>query len=410
MAASLNLHKLFYTDDGYLHKLRVTVSDQTVLSAAREEIRRTLRTAFANWEQHVRQTELFDSVVAKSDVSLRLPAPKFRIQGSFAYHTANDCQQTPPQQIDQDDGVFLPIGFITTGGGTRPSIASKAYFTIVESALKPLCARMGWTLNPQKPKDTCVRVEINDRLHIDLPLYAVQDDVFEELVEAHASRLMKAADSSAVQVKDAARLTEDVYFALDENEIALAHRRQGWIGSDPRKLEIWFEDAVKLYGPQVRRVCRAFKGLRDAHWSGCELGSICLMAAVVTAFGKVGSLDRNRDDLALLAIGRELVSVLAGPIENPAFPGESDKNLCNGWSTEFRAEVRQAFADASDKLERAIYETIHKGVAIRLAKEGFGDRVPNDESLISLVGVAEVIRQIEPRPQPKPLVPRTKSG
>lgn len=407
MGATLNLHRLFSTDDGYLKELRVADRDREVLSSAREEIRGALRVAFREWKKYVTRAELFEQMLEKASIDPDLPAPKFRIQGSFAYHTVNDCQQTPPQQVDQDDGMFLPIGFISNGGGTRPQIASKAYFKIVEDALKPLCASRGWTLNPGGQKDTCVRVGINSRLHIDLPLYAVEDEAFKQLMETRAASLHK---SIAAMDAASADFSEEVYFYLADSEIALAHRKDGWIGSDPRKLEQWFVTSVTVYGTIVRRVCRAFKGLRDAHWADSDLGSICLMAATVTAFGRVGRLETNRDDLAILTVGRKMVEVLAGPIENPAFPGQPELHLCNGWEPGFRDEVRGVFSEALDKLERAIFHTLHRGIAVKLAREAFGDRVPADENLVALVGVAAVIRQVVPAPQPKPMVPRTTSG
>ena len=260
--------------------------------------------------------------------------------------------------------------------------------------------------------NSCVRVGISPRLHIDLPLYAVKDETFEQLTEASA-RMLAKADSLAGDVgqrRDPGELSEDVYLALDESEIVLAHRSDGWIGSDPRKLELWFTSAVKQYGSVVRRLSRAFKGLRDAHWSECQLGSICIMAAAVQALARVPSFEANRDDLALLSVGREMVRIFGGPVENPAFPGDAEKCLCKDWSGDFRTEVQRVFSEACDNLERAIFDTLHKGVAIRLARTAFGGRVPNDESLISLVGVAAVVRQVQPTPQPKPMVPRTTSG
>jgi hypothetical protein len=411
MAASLNLHRLFHTDAGYLNRLRVRDEDRTTLSTAREQIRKALREAFADWNPAVHGADLFEDSLIKSAAPPELPAPKFRIQGSFAYHTANDCQQSPSQQIDQDDGVFLPISFITTGGLTRPIIASKAYFKFVEEALAPLSRRMGWKVNPgSRPKNTCVRIEIDDRLHIDLPLYAVQEDVFRELVETAAVNVAKSLGHDSADASDSLQFSEQVYRALQDNEISLAHRKDGWIGSDPRKLEDWFNEAVEIYGQALRRVCRAYKGLRDAHWAESDLGSICLMAAVVSAVENLGGLDQRRDDLSILSVGRELDRILASPIENPAFPGEADKYLCKGWQPEFRAEVRRVIRDACDNLDRAIHDTIHKDIAVSRARDAFGDRVPDDTSLISFVGIAEVIRQIEPTPVARQMAPRTKSG
>jgi len=146
MTTKLNLHKLMNRETGYLNELRVTQDDRGSLATARELIRGTLREAFRNWEIYVTETQLRDSQVVTASVRPKIPAPKFRIQGSFAYHTANDCQIPPRQQIDQDDGVFLPLSFVTVNGRARPTIASNAYFNLVEAALKPLCDQKGWLL------------------------------------------------------------------------------------------------------------------------------------------------------------------------------------------------------------------------------------------------------------------------
>ena len=409
MAATLNMHKVFSGGEGYLDDLKVNELEVETLRAARGEIRETLKGAFRDWEAHVRRTELFEGWLVKSADAMSLPAPKFRIQGSFAYATVNDCQINPPQQIDQDDGLFLPIGFLTTSGTTRPTIASKAYFSLVEKALAPLCEKQGWRLNPDKVRDTCVRVEVSPRLHIDLPLYAIRDDSFNRLVEtaAAAMSLNKSyAADAAIQVE----LADDIYRGLTASEIMLAHRSLGWLGSDPRKLEDWFKNAIQVYGDQVRRVSRAFKGLRDARRELSGLSSICLMAAVVTAYERLGNLDHNRDDLALMHVAREMADILQHPVENPVFPGDDDKCLCGGWTPEFRASVCAAFMDAADQMDEAIHGTLNRNVALSRAQAVFGPRVPVDIDLISTVGLSQVIRQEPPAPQPRPMPPRTKSG
>ncbi|WP_421934401.1 CBASS cGAMP synthase [Phenylobacterium sp.] len=408
MAATLNLHKLFAGRDGYLDNLRVEMSEAIVLQKAREEIRQTLRDAFRDWESYVRRTEMFDSLVLKAATNVQLAAPKFRIQGSFAYHTANDCQQTPPQQIDQDDGVFLPMSFLTNGGTTKPGIASRAYFSLVEQALAPLCQARGWSLNPGGEKNTCVRVEINPRLHIDLPLYAIRDEAFNSLVESALASMQKSFDAMDAAV--GTELRDEIYYGLEAAEILVAHRTKGWLESDPRKLEDWFRNAINLYGDQVRRVSRAYKGLRDAKWTEGGPSSICLMAGVVGAYERLNDQDPNRDDLALMYVAREMAQIFQDPVENPALPGISDKCLCAEWTPEFRALVCKTFSDVADQLEAAIHDTLNRQIALNRAKVAFGPRIPDDFELISTLGAVQVIRQTPPEPQPRPMPPRTKSG
>lgn len=404
MATKLNLHKLIGVDAGYLHSIRVEREDRDELAEAREEIRTALRDAFRNWEQFVTRAELRDSAFEGTGYIPNLPAPKFRIQGSFAYHTANDCQNPPNQQIDQDDGVFLPLSFVMVKGFARPTIASTAYFQLVERALAPLCEEKGWILNPNEMKNSCVRIEIGPRLHIDLPLYAIRDDAFDRLVSFASDHSLQ----KSIQLRDSRELDEQIYRDLQHAEIILAHRRYGWIESDPRRLETWFDTARELYGP-VRELSRCFKGVRDAKFDE-GLSSICLMASVVRAVATLGGVDDKRLDLAMVAVAREMARQVNTPVENPVFPGDRSKYLCLGWTDEYRNKVKRLFEETADELETAIDGTFHKAIALGHARNALGNRVPMDETLVVMSGAAEAVRSIAPERQPEPMVPRTKSG
>lgn len=404
MATKLNLNRLMGTDQGYLKALRIRDEDRKALALAREVIRATLRGAFRDWERFVSRREMFDAAVISVNAQPRVPVPKFRIQGSFAYFTVNDCQDPPRQQIDQDDGVFLPLSFVTVGGRTRPTIASQAYFLLVERALGPLCSERGWRLNPGEPKNSCVRVELNDRLHIDLPLYAIKDDAFDQLVEFAAhSQLAKS-----IELRDSEELDEAIYRQLRDAELILAHRRAGWIESDPRKLEQWFEAAVSLH-PIVRDLSRAFKAMRDAKFDQ-GLSSICIMACVVNAVMNLPKLDSGRLDLAIVEVAQKIHQQLAQPVENPVFLGQDDKCLCKDWDADYRNAVRNLFLSAATLMSEAIDGTFHKGVAISKATTAFGARIPQDEDLVTIMTAVEVVRATPAQPQPRPMAPRTKSG
>jgi hypothetical protein len=308
--------------------------------------------------------------------------------------------------------MFLPVSFIASNGNTRPRITAKGYFKLVEAALKPVCEREHWILNPAPLKGSCVRIGLSQRLHLDIPLFAVSDETFENLresvIKAFMTRDSVAMDAASNREVD--ELPEDVYKALQDNDIVLAHRNDGWVGSDPRRLEDWFNSAIDTYGDVIRRLSRIFKGWRDAHWAECDLSSICIMAAVVRAVSNLHPFEDNRDDLCLLAVGREMVKIFASSIENPAFPGDPDKSLCKGWKAEFRVEVQKTLLETCVNLEKALYETMHKGLALRSARAAFGDRLPDDEGMISFAGAAAFVRIVEPIQQPKPMVPRTTSG
>ena len=337
----LNLNRLMGPEQGFLHAIRVNDRDHLTLSSAREKIRDRLRYAFRNWNEFVTQSEL-RGVLLKDAAEVEMPIPKFRIQGSFAYHTANDCQNPPAQQIDQDDGVFLPLTFITLNGAARPTIASSAYFKIVELSLVTLCRAEGWQLNPKR-KDSCVRVEINSRLHIDLPLYAIRDEAFHRLVEVAAA----ASLAKSTQMRDSRELDEQIYRELADAEIILAHRADGWIESDPRRLERWFKNAVDIWGPIVRELSRCFKGLRDAKFDD-GLSSICIMASVVRAVENLGGVDGRRLDIALVDVAREMADKaslclrhLLGAcraIQNPSEPAKKAVHG-GGWRIDLRTKI-----------------------------------------------------------------------
>lgn len=404
MVERLNLHELLGSSKGYLRAINVPDDDAETLRQAREEIRHAIRGAFANPEIYIRKNDLFINNAAIPTRDLELKKPKFRLQGSFKYETANDCQINPPQEIDQDDGMFLPVGFFRSKAGVTPLIASDSYFALVERAIEPLAQKRGWTINYEK--DTCIRVHISNRLHLDIPLYVIEDGAFETLVNDEVRKRFQDEAS----VKQELELADTIYRNIAEDQILLAHRTEKWIESDPRKIEIWFENSVSTFGTILRRLSRIFKGMRDANNMDDQIGSICIMAAIVDAAKTVKPYSPNREDLAIRDYATELSRLFGNYIYNPAFPGDSEKRLCKRWDDETRHNIQELFKNAGQILNSAICGTSDRQEALKLTQSVFGHRVPNDISLIKLVGQAETIRQQEPAPQPKPLVPRTRSG
>lgn len=405
MSANMNLHKVFSPAEGYLANLRVRQKDANILRAAREEARQVIREAFTAWPQYVKAAELFEVQSLQKDAAgSGAPKPKFRMQGSWKYDTVNDCQQVPPQQVDMDDGIFLPVSFLTTHGHARPNIVSKAYFEIIEKALEPLCKRKGWILVRTKP--SCVRILIGERLHLDFALYAIKDEEYGRLVKARGEHLRKAATPFADE-----DLFDEVYTGI-QSDIMLAHREKGWMVSDPRKLELWVQEAVDHFGQQVRRLTRDFKGMRDARWRLEGPGSICIMAALVQALQEIEDQDDDRDDLALAATARRMAVILKSPVKNPALPpGSSEETyLCAGWNPKFRQDVCDMFNRAADALEEAIHHTYDRTVALEKVAAVFGERIPTDPALVVKMSPPEYIRRKEPEIQPAPVPLRTKSG
>jgi hypothetical protein len=406
MPAKLNAHRVFHGTDDYpafLQALRVDAGQEELLRNARDQIRSTLRNELPNWEPLIKGRGLINRKYTALAMALPPPQlrPRFRMQGSYVYHTLNEPAHKPPQEIDFDDGMYLPTSFIENGD-VEPLLAANGYFTIVEKTLEPLCQRNRWELRTHKP--TCVRIEITPDAHIDLPLYAIPDQEFGTLANFATADLRKSAHGAS--------LTEDevfkdyVYRRLRQDRIMLA-RRDGWIASDPRKIEDWFNKAVSDHGDVLRRVCRYLKGWRDHQWAHPRLSSLAIMAVVVAAFEELaGELPGNRDDVALLLITERLPALLAQRIQNPVIPEQA---LNGEWKPAETTDIVVKVRNLHDSLCRALGSS-EINSALHLLRAEFGGRLPNSPRLISTETEEHRILTYAPAIVSAPSVTRTKSG
>jgi len=383
---AINAHRAFFregAEDTYLAALDIDEPDRIAMRAARDAIREALRGGFRNWQDYIGRQQFLERHALESltfaDASpLR---PKFRMQGSWSYHTLNRTTHEPPQEIDLDDGVFLPVSFLSQNGQTHPAVVSDAYFAAVEAMVAPLCKERGWLLAPPKP--SCVRIELRHGAHIDLALYAIPDEDFVVLVE-------KAQESLSLsdRMDEHAFFRDTVYPRLPSDHIMLAHREEGWKPSDPRKLEGWFEAAIAKHGYQLRRLCRYLKAWRDHHWEQCRLSSITLMACAVSTYDQLGaSLDGTRDDKALLTVAEQLAMQLGQRIANPVVPGQY---LDEGWARDQRDEFVSKVNDLISELRFVLNETSAQEASARLCAL-FGDYLPDNAELLVVEGSASIL-------------------
>ncbi|WP_157134799.1 CBASS cGAMP synthase [Sphingomonas sp. PAMC 26605] len=384
---AINAHRAFYregADDTYLSALNIDEEDRLALRAVRDEIRETLRQGFRDWEDYLGGQEMFEhAALAKVEFAAAPPPlrPKFKMQGSWSYDTLNRTTHEPPQEIDLDDGVFLPVSFLSQNGEAHPAVISGAYFAAVEAMLAPICEKRGWTLSDPKP--SCVRVEVRDGAHVDLALYAIPDDDFAVLIEK-----AEASVAFAGALDEQIAFTRDVYPRLPSDHIMLAHRDEGWKPSDPRKLEEWFKAAIALHGYQLRRVCRYLKAWRDHHWGVCRLSSITLMACTVAAFDQLGStIDQTRDDKALLMAAEQLAMRLNHRVYNPVVAGQF---LDDGWSTEMRREFITEAQELAAGLRVVLNGTRAADASAKLC-ELFGDYLPDDADLLVVESAPSIL-------------------
>ncbi|MDF1600926.1 CBASS cGAMP synthase [Mesorhizobium sp. YIM 152430] len=372
-----NVSKLLYTTvDPETYLVNLTPRDR-FLREAKKTIRDHLRKAFA----------------AGSEQAFgRMVRPRFFTQGSFAYKTLNDPAWPPHQQMDLDDGCYLPLSFVQ---GTRPSQAATMFFEFVDTALKDMAEEMGWD-HVEKP--TCSRLVISSDAHIDVPLYAIPDAQF-QLLEVH----------DALSTRTAIKKSLDDWSDLPSDAVLLAHRDEDWVESDPRLIHRWFTDAVRLYGERLRRDARFIKGWRD-HFEldQYRVTSILLMACIWQAYEEIRGLYLpEREDERLLAVAERLSGYLRTAVPNPACKSE-DLNRIAGHHREMVARKMEKLAS---QLEEIVKRCDNEAEAVAQMRAAFGLRVPNRPDLVSIPAtLAGKITAQSKKAVPAPEVGRSVSG
>lgn len=370
--------KLLHTttdSDTFLENL---FADTSLLREAKQKIRAHLRKEFGK---------------AGRDRFGQEVRPRFFTQGSSSYRTLNNPAWPPGQQKDLDDGCYLPLSFVR---GERPSRAAKLFFEFVDAALQDLADAEGWTL---VTKPTCVRLEIADDAHVDVPLYAIPDREF-LLLEDRASLQAR---------KTAAKVSPDDWGALPSDAVLLAHREDDWVESDPRKIHKWFVDAVDLYGERLRRDCRYLKAWRDYHrLDDLHLSSILLMACTWTAYEAVRlPFLPDREDKRLLSVVERLPALLRCDMSNPASKNE---NL-NRMSPKERETAAIKAEELRDRLKEVVDTCSEKRRAVDLMRLALGERVPDRPDQVSLPVAAQASISTHPKKiVAAPVVGRSRSG
>ena len=130
----------------------------------------------------------------------------------------------------------------------RPLFASAGLFALVRRSLTNLVVNEGWEFG--KRKSTCLRIILSAHYaHIDLPLFAVEEEAFSSVQKTLEARLgdnyrMTANLNEALQ-----NFARDQ--RLTDSQILLAHRDEDWISSDPKIIHDWFENKVATHGPAL---------------------------------------------------------------------------------------------------------------------------------------------------------------
>ncbi len=238
--------------------------------------------------------------------------PRFMPQGSVVYQTQNMPEYPPDQQLDYDDGCYLPFSYHESEN--HPKVAANDFFAMVDESLDRLVKTQGWKrVDTSKP--TCSRIVLTNEIHIDIPLYSVPDKEFNTIVEAQL-KIAKSFTEANDMHRDgeAAPKRQLTWNDLPTQSVLLAHRKNGWIVSDPRKLNKYFVEKLNLY-PTARRVSRYLKAWRDHQWpKGGGPSSIYLMTIVDVALREVPKIS---DSHALLQTLRKLKEIIEPDLRNP---------------------------------------------------------------------------------------------
>lgn len=384
----LNVHRLFFhtsSGDAFHDLLLPTDAQKQHLTQAKNKIRDQLRGAI----------EQASTTLLGQDKKV---TPRFRTQGSWSYELCNQPAHTPPQEMDWDLGVYLPT---SVWEDSKPRIAARAYYELLETSLRSLCTREGWAMTP---KETCIRVHIGQSCHIDVPPYAAPDNQF--------AAIQERALAKALALKEEASFREAVTFGEipgaewdDLKEIVLATRSGKWEKSDPGVVSQWFRERVALFGEQIRRICRYLKAWRDFQWEEGGPSSVCLMICACQPFQKTP----GRDDLALLEVLRELADKLAGEVREELINPEEDFNK------RLSAEERK---DASGKA-RALYRALNAALeanrwekvdVLSVLQAQFGSRFPTNPDWVTDSTPQDVVRAAPAIIVAQPEVRRSKSG
>jgi len=403
---------LYSTNSGAEHFIRnisISENERQRLTTIRDQVRVAIRETFKELRGRDFNSDGFAHLRAKGfsisdfDYVSKL-TPRFWTQGSFAYQTLNSPAKTPPQQIDIDDGVYFPMQFVEQ----EPRAAKTLLFDLVDGVLQELADKRGWTLDKSKP--TCSRLDIDESVHMDVPIYAIPKERSEHLEEARA--IMKTAGMEAI-LDHAAQES----FQLDPTEVYLAMRNEEhWKQSDPKKVKDWFEDECALHPKRLRRICRCLKAWRDHAWDKGGPSSICLMVAAAETFNnelhRLAPVDGEvfkTDCQALLAVARALPNQLAGQIENPAEPGEV--MFPRGQSDEEMAEIKEKAMLLKTHVEAALCHTYTNQQVVDHLITAFGPRIPNEPDWITPMSVADAVRKQPAQPQNKePKPPRSQKS
>lgn len=280
--------------------------------------------------------------------------PRFMTQGSMHYKTLNKPAYpyprfNPAQQIDIDDGVYIPLDIFEE----QPKLSHRIFLLIIKISLLKVQKEKGWKYKQGK---MCATLEIDGGTHLDVPMYAAPKEKFLEKEKAYNAR--KVALSSNVGLEDTklleSRFVEDIYLKPDNVYLAV-DTAERWKKSDPAIICKWFESAVNTHGEQLRRVCKYLKSWRDQQFREKGVSSIALMACAVDVFDNYqGEFKQDCDTKPLYECSQNLHSLLSKGVVSPDPSDEEDLFPRSRMSDDKKQEVLNKALEFKNNMHHAL--------------------------------------------------------
>ncbi|MBB5356843.1 hypothetical protein HDE76_000025 [Rhodanobacter sp. ANJX3] len=381
--------KLLHGDSAFYEAIVPTDLQESELRKAKNKIRDRLRVRI--------------EAATKTKLGMeKTVAPRFRTQGSWAYRACVQPDHMPPQEMDWDYGVYLPVEAWEETG--TPRVAAAAYFELVEALLGELAHEQGWRLG--KDKNHCLRVHVAKWAHVDVALYAAPAEQFARVSDREIERVEKrafdAATASLEQLNEASEISSQDW---DDFEGMMVATRKGiWEPSDAEVIAGWFRDQLKIHGDQLQRVWRYVKAWRDHNWQEGGPTSVLLMLAICRHFSK----QPGRDDKALAHVAQFIPAAVAGDYYEEGIDSEHNFNRLD-------ATQRLDARNRAILLERALRESLTnvtqpKSAVVIALRGQLGQRIPNREADVETDSPADKVRETPARPVVTPVVKSSYAG
>lgn len=411
-----NFHRVFKNDnDGFFHKLLPSKEQLYAFKYCKDKVQEKL------------ESDLKEIYKVK---------PKFRLQGSWAYGTCN-VPALATQEMDFDYGCYLPNSCFV--GDEK--IEGEKILRHVEQSLKVICDEQGWTLDTSNV--SCLRITgFLSQAHFDVPLYAVPNDMFDDLQDAQIGTQKSQTIANESMGLDPAVLSfgfsekngdtgpdslsayfgesqfsNEIAFTTLSNEarrgyyelgldsineknsipktvkktnnqkiqnIRLIKRDEDWKPSDCEKVREWFVGTCDKYpneGQQLRAIVRYVKSWRDALSKSFEKtpSSIALMILVTQSYQYL----QQRDDKALNEVLKDLPKALTQPIKCKDIIGHESEDF-NNLTKQQRNTAELLASQFFQVINDCLSSHTNASRCLDELKKKFGSRIPMDTDLITI--------------------------